>query len=264
MSHMKMILASSLIAMSLASAQYKEIEVRNGGSITGRVGFSRADAPTDQLAISKDEAICGRMKISPSLVFGRTGGVKDALIVVGGIRQGKKWSMNTRPVLDQKSCEYEPHVILAPKGAQLEIVNSDPILHNVHAYEMKSDLRTVFNIAQPIKGQRTAIEQTKLNTPGLFYAACDAGHPWMTAYIIVAEHPYYVLTDSEGNFSIDDIPEGTYTVRMWHEGIRISDRELERGVVKKYLFEKPYELTRSVEVRKGITTTVEFELAPRP
>lgn len=253
----------SLLAPAYLAAQYKETAVLNPGSLAGTVRFKNAETRQEQMLINKDEAICGRAKNSPSVVLGKGGGVKDAVIEIIGVREGKKWAMNMRPVLDQQGCEYVPHVLLAPVGAQLEIVNSDPILHNVHAYDLTRGGHTVFNIAQPIKGQKTAIEQTRLKTPGVLFATCDAGHPWMAAYVVVADHPYYVLTDAKGNFRIDGIPEGEYTVRMWHEGIRIVDREFDRSGVKKYVFEKPYELRQSVVIRKGTVASLDFELALR-
>ena len=93
-------------------------------------------------------------------------------------------------------------------GSDLEIVNNDPILHNVHARQAIADgLQTVFNIAQPMRGQRTKID-APLDKPGIVALTCEAGHPWMTAYILVANHPFVATSGDNGEFVIDDVPAG--------------------------------------------------------
>jgi len=249
-------------AASLLQAQsaYKVVEVRNGARIIGTVRYTGGDVKMlATMERTKDEAICGRSKTSGRLIFGGKMGVKNAVISLEGIDHGKKETRSMRPVLDQKGCEYEPHIMIAPLGSQLEIVNSDPILHNVHAYAASPGKKTLFNIAQPIKGQRTSIRQMQMNSKGIVTAVCDAGHPWMTATIIVAEHPYYAVTDDEGQFVLEDIPPGSYRLIMWHEGVRVTNVEYEHDKPKKYSFEEPYRISKSVDVKEGETRRVDFD-----
>jgi hypothetical protein len=121
----------------------------------------------------------------------------------------------------------------------------------------------VFNIAQPIKGQRTTINAASFRTPGILMATCDAGHPWMSAYIVVAEHPYYAVTDAGGKFTLNDVPPGSYTVVMWHEGVNISRIDSDRGKPRTYYFEEPYEATKEVVVSPNGEAVVEFQLVLR-
>jgi hypothetical protein len=153
--------------------------------------------------------------------------------------------------------------MVVPLGSELEIVNNDPILHNVHAYETAPTPRSVFNIAQPVRGQRTVIKTKQLSTPGILNAACDAGHPWMDATIVVAPHPYYAVTDTDGVFRFDDVPPGTYTVVAWHEGVRIVRKELEQEKVKKYVYEEPYILRREIVVPADGDARTSFALTLR-
>ncbi len=85
----------------------------------------------------------------------------------------------------------------------------------------------------------------------------------MSAYIVVAEHPYYALTDANGEFTLDDVPPGPYRLRLWHEGVAVTETSFEKGKPKRYYFEDPYELTKDVIVPPNGETTVEFELQLR-
>lgn len=256
-------LAQQSSESSSQKSTYREIEVSKGGTIQGVVRLSGEQPSIENMVITKDNKHCGTSKKSPRLKVGKDGAVADAIIHLENIAEGKPIPSTSRYVLDQKRCEYTPHVMILPLGSQLEIVNSDPILHNVHAYQDRPGAKTVFNIAQPIKGQRTPIKQAQLNRPGLIVATCDAGHPWMSASIMVAEHPYFAITDRNGRFVLRDVPPGTYKVRMWHEGVNITEKQMEHGKAKKYEFEEPYVVTKEVTVAEHGDVRADFEFALR-
>ena len=111
--------------------------------------------------------------------------------------------------LDQAQCRYEPHVILIPAGATVDYLNSDTISHNVHTYAVKNQ---AFNKIIPAgkKGSQ------KLEKPEAIQAKCDI-HPWMTCYLYVTDHPFTAKTDAEGNFSIEGLAPGKYSIEIWHE-----------------------------------------------
>ena len=119
-----------------------------------------------------------------------------------GIGSGKPWpEMLTKvPMLDQEGCKFQPHVQVARQGS-LDIVNSDPVLHNTHGYYGK---RTAFNVALPEKDQKV----TKvLKQPGTVRVDCDA-HGWMLGWVHVVDNPYFFQTGEDGTFSIADVPAG--------------------------------------------------------
>lgn len=265
----RLLLASVLMAAWLvgsflqAQSVYKAIEVKGGGTIRGSVRLV-GDVPKDaELEVSKDVEHCGKMKRCGRLAIGKQRGVRNAIVFLDGITQGKKIVPATRATLNQQDCEYIPHVMIVPVGTQMEIVNNDAILHNVHAYQVEDELRSLFNIAQPVKGQRTCIKQTTMKKAGIAVAMCDAGHPWMSAYIGVADHPYYTLTDENGNFTLEGVPPGEYKIKMWHEGVSIVGKDVENGKVKKYRFEEPYEAVKEIRVPDNGVATADFDLVIR-
>ncbi len=247
-----------------ATTPYRAVDVKYGGTITGVVRISGPAPKPVLFATGKDPDWCGTSKVSPRLALGARGGVANTVVSLEGITRGKPFAQNRKYVLDQRSCEYVPHILLLPLGAELDIVNSDAVLHNVHSYAPGSDPRTIFNIAQPIKGVRFSVKAGSFSESGAYHATCDAGHPWMSAYVVVAEHPYYAVTDAHGRFELTDVPPGKYTVKMWHEGVAVTKTETQKGKVTTYYYEAPYEERQEVVVTAGSVATVAFTLSLRP
>lgn len=113
--------------------------------------------------------------------------------------------------IDQKECRYHPHVFGIRVGQPLEISNSDPTLHNIHAMARSN---REFNNGQPIQGMKTTHTFTQKEVMVPF--KCDV-HGWMNAYVGVLDHPYFAVTDASGTFTLKSLPPGTYTVEAWHE-----------------------------------------------
>lgn len=197
----------------LPAAAYEEIEIVNSGSIAGVVKFSGSRPKLEPRPVTKSPEICGHAAKPPEdLILGEGGAVRNAVVMIEAIKRGKKVSTAESPVLDQKKCDYLPHVQSVTAGSTLEIRNSDDLLHNVHG---KLDGKaTVFNIAMPLKNQKITKQLTK---PGLITLQCDAGHTWMNGYVVVVEHPYHATTDKKGMFVLAGVPPGVYKVKTWHE-----------------------------------------------
>jgi Carboxypeptidase regulatory-like domain len=113
--------------------------------------------------------------------------------------------------IDQQGCRYHPHVFGMRVGQVLEIVNSDPTLHNIHALPKTN---TEFNTGQPIQGMKTEHKFTAKEVMVPF--KCDV-HGWMNAYVGVLDHPYFAVSDADGKFDLKGVPPGTYTIEAWHE-----------------------------------------------
>jgi plastocyanin len=113
--------------------------------------------------------------------------------------------------LDQDGCRYHPHVFGIRVGQPLEIINSDPTLHNIHALPKGNK---EFNTGQPIEGMKTTHTFTAREVMVPF--KCDV-HGWMNAYVGVLDHPYFAVTKEDGKFDLKGLPPGTYTIEAWHE-----------------------------------------------
>jgi plastocyanin len=230
-----------------------------GGTIRGRVVL-QGDAPKAASdTIAQDQKVCGSSVSLPRIALGKENGVQETFVFLEGVQNpaGARPATTTRSVLiDQKECQYVPHTMIVPVNSKVEITNSDPILHNVNGRQGDSK---VFNYAQARQGQRETVDMA-MTKPGIITLACDAGHPWMSAFIYVASHPYVALTDSNGEFVIKDVPPGTYTLKMWHEGVTLKDINKRLQV---YNYEDPYELTQQVTVAANTDATANFELVLR-
>ncbi len=241
--------------------KYVSCTVTDGGTISGKISLKGKPPVCDRMEISQDGKVCGRMKPSPRLCLGKDGGVGETIVYLEGVSKGKSFPPGDVYQLEQHQCEYHPHLLVVPAGKCLQIVNNDQVLHNVHAYQSAMEPKTIFNIAQPIKGLKS--KTRALTEPGLIHVSCDAGHPWMSAHVMVAGNPYYAVTDKDGNYSLADVPPGEYTLRLWHEGVSIVNRSMEHGKVKSYDFEAAYEDSTRVTVTAKTNSKADFELTLR-
>jgi len=256
------ILCGTACAPVGAQVRYRGTGVVNGGTVQGRVRLTSVPSQGATEHVTKDEAVCGRRKPSPRLLTGADNGVRFAVVWIDRIAQGKKCRPSGMATLRQHNCEYSPHVLLMNPGDELEIVNEDPLLHNVHSYDMNAGLRSVFNIAQPIRGFHTHVRGSDLEGISAMMTTCDAGHPWMSAYVIRAASPYCAVTEADGSFRFGDVPPGTYTLRMWHEGI--TARASKGGPGTPPVVEEPYTDSREICVKAGETVNVVFDFSIRP
>ena len=199
------------------AAKYTESEVLGGGAIEGSVVYH---GPVKKRTIlpTKDKKVCGRLRKEPLIIVGDGGAVKDSVVFLMDVATGKPWpemSGGKRPTLDQVKCRFTPHVQVARRG-KIDIVNSDPVLHNTHGYYGK---RTAFNVALPIQdGKVTKL----LKSAGEVRVDCDA-HGWMLAWIYVVDNPYFAQTGDDGAFSITDVPPGEYTLGVWQEEFGLTE-----------------------------------------
>lgn len=189
---------------------YEAIEVKDGGMISGEVKFAGTPPAPEKIAATKDQEVCGKTeKVNEALLVGPNKGLQNAVVSITNIQKGKKMPTEGA-TLDQKDCRYTPHVLLSPAGADVTILNSDGILHNIHTYSTKNPS---FNKAQP-KFKKEMKE--KFAQPEAVKLTCDA-HGWMNGWLIVQDHPYYAVTDANGAFKIADVPPGDYELKFWHE-----------------------------------------------
>jgi hypothetical protein len=150
--------------------------------------------------------------VPETLVVGAGGALKNVVVSIDGIRGGRPFPSGARPRLDQRGCWFIPHVQVVPAGVEIDIINSDGILHNIHTFPKNNP---PINMAQP---KFKKIMSHAFARPDVVKVNCDV-HSWMNAWIVVAPHPYFAVTDEDGRFTMSDVPGGTYTLRAWHEAL---------------------------------------------
>ncbi len=152
----------------------------------------------------------------------KDGKLQNVLVRVTKGLEGKTFTdVPTEEVaLDQRGCMYTPRVTAARVGQKVTFINSDAVFHNVRSVTTQNQK---FNMAMPRKDQR----ETKIFTkPEVFLQAKCSVHPWMGAYVAVMEHPFFSVTNEKGEFSLKNLPEGTYTIEAWHEVFGTQTQEI--------------------------------------
>jgi hypothetical protein len=206
---------TTMMALALATAgvagAYEGGPVTGGGSLSGQVKFAGAAPAPEKFPVTKDNEVCGAEKTKPDLVVSGGGGIANVAVVVKATK-GKPLTVPTDPVVfDQKGCEYHPHVLAFPAGSNIRVLNPDGVLHNVHVV---AKVNPEANRAMPKFQKQVDWKVEKPEWP--IAVKCDA-HPWMHAYWLSMDQPYFAVTDADGNFKITDLPAGDYEVEVWHE-----------------------------------------------
>jgi plastocyanin len=201
-------LGLAVLAGGVAGA-YEVIEVADGGTLSGVVKFAGTPPAPAKIEITKDAEACGKEKTDPKLVVGSGGGIKDVAVVVKASK-GKALQVPAEPIVfDQKGCEYSPHVLAFPAGSTIQVLNPDGVLHNVH---VMGKVNPEANRAMPKFQKKIDWKVEKPEWP--IAVKCDA-HPWMHAWWLSMDQPYYAVTGDDGSFKITDLPPGEYEVEIW-------------------------------------------------
>lgn len=204
------------------------------GSLAGKVTLTGLAPKLANLPVTRDMKTCGTSKPDESLEV-KDSGVRNAVIWFTDVPETKE-ARALKQKLDQQSCAFVPHVLAAPLGSTVDVVNSDKALHNVRA--QAGDVK-LMNYAMPIPGH---VVPTRLKKEGIFKVSCDV-HPWMKAWLLVLPTQAYAVTDETGSYKIEGVPSGKHRVKVWHE--RLGERESE------------------VEIAPGGTAKYDVEFTPR-
>lgn len=189
-----------------------------GGAAHGVVRFADDYPEAETIKMTQDFDVCGLKKPDQTFVVSaETKGLQNAVItIVGATGDGPAVSGGS---IHQKECVYGPRVQVMRPGTELEFVNEDPLLHNVHAYQ---DEETLFNMAHP---KYRKVLKKSIDASGVVLVKCDV-HPWMTAYVIVSDDSFVAVTDADGAYRFEGVPAGTYTVRLWHEALGTTEKQV--------------------------------------
>ncbi|MFQ5701803.1 MAG: hypothetical protein ACE5HU_08170 [Acidobacteriota bacterium] len=187
-----------------------------GGTIIGSVRFSGDPPEPKKLPVDKDNDVCGtgfrklvEVNVGPDsrlrdlvVCMQSSAGDVQPEIPDGGFK------------LDQRNCRFVPDIFIVPAGQKLKITNRDPIIHNIHTYEIiKGVRRDMFNFPQPERGHRR-VETIKPRRSNTVELTCDI-HSFMHGWIYVSDGSRCVVS-RDGLFKFTQVPDGTHTVIVWH------------------------------------------------
>ncbi len=195
-----------------------------GSNLTGKVNYEGPVPKARPLKMGADP-ICSMdhetAPTSQAVVINENMTMRYVMVSIESGLDGKKFPVPTEPaILNQEGCVYDPHVWGVRAGQKVEIRNSDNTLHNVHSL---SDKNRQFNMAMPriVKRKNHTFDQAE----DIFKIKCDV-HPWMSTWVGVFDHPFFSVTDDQGNFSIPELPPGKYTLRAWQEKLPAQTKEI--------------------------------------
>jgi len=193
----------------------------DAANIRGVVVMTGAVAPK-KLPVTIDQYICGKEKVGEDLVVGPQGSVKNVVVWLQTPPPGAAWpSAPVKVEMDQKGCTFVPRVVLVPAGGTVEFLNSDRLLHNLHSASRENP---TFNRTQP----RGRVIPVTFSKPEFVQMNCDL-HSWMRAWVVVADHPYYALSNDAGEFVLSNVPPGKYVLQIWQETLGITSRDVTVG-----------------------------------
>ena len=188
---------------------------QGGGTIEAAVTYAGA-AVVEKLKVNKDTEKCGTEALIEKVVVGTNKGLANAVVSVPGAKGAPK---AVKATVDQHGCKFVPRVVAMTPG-EVELKNSDDILHNIHTY---STANPSINKAQP-KFKKVMTE--KFEKPEIIKLTCDV-HSWMLGWIAVMPSPFFGVTDANGVTKIENVPPGKYNVEVWHETLGKQTKEVE-------------------------------------
>ncbi|MCP5073197.1 MAG: DUF2012 domain-containing protein [Rhodobacteraceae bacterium] len=231
---------ASLAALTLSTpveaakrATYEEIEVADGGSVSGKVSFE-GDLPADaieNIKITKNNDVCGDGDREVVWVDVQDGALRGAFVFIEKIKEGKAWEKPEfgEYLVNQEGCRFQPWAQVVRPGPII-IRNSDEgVLHNINARELigvekgRVVKKTLFNFGQPDPGDLT--DEIKPRRSSYIGINCEA-HNFMFGFMMAPTHPYAVVVGEDGSFAIDGIPAGDYTLVAWHPRYGLKEVEI--------------------------------------
>jgi plastocyanin len=220
-------LAAALVALSV----WPGVAIA-ASSITGTVTFTGKAPTLKPLSMDADPA-CAKKHSGPvpneMLLLGNGNTMGNIMVYVSkGVPAGKTWPAPKNPaVLDQKGCQYIPHVQGIMVGQAYKILNSDGVLHNVHALPK---INRGFNRPMPATVKEASATFDK--PEAMFQIKCDV-HPWMSAFVGAFNHPFFSVTGADGKFTISGLDPGTYEITAWHERLGTQTASVTVGATDK-------------------------------
>jgi hypothetical protein len=197
---------------------------QSAGSINGTITTSAKGLAPVRVTI--DQKVCGQELPDEAIVVGAQGHLANAVVILTGLRpfdsltlaQGRRAASAETTVMNEK-CRFAPRVQIVRPNSNVRTTSTDPVLHTTNA--QLENGRTIFNVALPIPGINV---RKAIGGAGTVRLGCNT-HPWMRGWMVVTDEAAAV-TGADGRFSLDNIPAGTYQLRVWHEILKSAPQKV--------------------------------------
>jgi hypothetical protein len=196
----------------------QNVSAAGEGKITGTVKLDGTAPHMRGIDMSKDPYCVKAHATDPAkleeVVAGSGGGLENVVLYISDGLTGSALTAvpSEEPVFDQKNCVYSPHVLAMDVGQKFKVTTSDQTTHNIHPNPNPMTGNIPWNQSQP---PGAAPVEKSWKATEMIPVQCNI-HPWMHGYFAVVKGPY-ATTDSSGNFTINNVPAGSYTVTAWQE-----------------------------------------------
>lgn len=203
------------------------VDPATAASVTGTVKFA-GTAPVFRPIDMSASPACTQANSSPVTPPVVVTGAHDALanvvvFVKSGLGRYSYPAPQTPVTLDQKGCMYVPHIMVLMVGQPFQVANSDLTLHDIHPMLRNNPPWSLSELPG-----RAPVRSTFQKPEFAANVGCMI-HPWMRAYLFVFDQPYFAVTSKDGNFSLQNLPPGTYTIEAWHEPNQTLDQTVVLG-----------------------------------
>lgn len=191
---------------TLAGAALAPPALAQTGAVTGTITTTAKGLAPVRVTI--DQKVCGDELPDEAIVVDGKGRLANAVVTLTGVKRAAAEAT----VMNEK-CHFTPRVQLARPNSGVRTTSRDPVLHTTNA--LREDGRTLFNVALPVPG----INITRpIGAAGIVRLICNT-HPWMRGWVVVTDDAA-AITGADGRFTIDNVPPGTYEMRVWHESLK--------------------------------------------
>jgi plastocyanin len=156
-------------------------------------------------------------------ISGKVSGVSGESVVYVDTIAGKSFPVPTdHPVMDQKGLLFQPRIMVVQVGTSVDFLNSDNVAHSVFWPSLIQGGKKLpgKNLGSWPNGEKRPF---KFDQAGVAPLLCNV-HPEMTGFVVVVPTPYFAKTDKGGEYKIENVPDGQYSVVAWHEGAKNSSK----------------------------------------
>jgi hypothetical protein len=206
----------ALLFTALIAALTGVASAQEWGNLEGTFIFKGNPPTPAKIAPTKDQEVCGKHPLLEEalVVNAENKGIQNVVVYLADTAKPKihpdfEKDAKAEVALDNHNCRFEPHVQGIRTGQSLVIGNKDPVGHNTKADFFAN---TPFNDLIPAGG---SVKKTFAKAEGQPSPVSCSIHPWMNAYLLIREDPYFAISDKDGKFTIKNLPAGEHTFVVW-------------------------------------------------